>query len=288
MKVGLLPTAAAAIVLLGFGSCSGLRPATGAKPRAETVAPGGVFRAAAQGDLAALQTALARDPGLVQARDRGGWTAAAHAAWSRQKAAYDYLVGRGAATTVHTEAALGPLPALKDRLAAAPALAGSRDPVQKATPLHWAVRTANRLACELLLARGAPIDAADAAGSRPLHYAVAARDTQTAELLLRNGADPAAGDGEGRTGVHLAVEAGDFPMVALLLQAGCPIDARDRRGDTALHLAAARGSFELCEYLLAMGAGANRRNAAGRSPLDLARQGGHVRVVELLERQAAR
>jgi len=278
--------ALAGVTLLLLGACSGSPPASKAERGA--AAPAGIHKAAAEGDLEALQAALSRDSGLLEARDRGGWTPAAHAAWARQKPTYDYLVKRGAATTAYTEAALGPLPALSERLTATPAAAASRDPIQKATPLHWAVRTGNQTACELLLARGAPVDAADREGRSPLHYAAGAGDVQRAELLLKNGADPAAADGEGRRALHLAAEASDFQLVDLLLAAGAPIDAADRRGDTALHRVAAQGSFELCEYLLAMGAAADLRNLAGRTPLDLARQAGHARVAELLDRQTAR
>jgi ankyrin repeat protein len=287
--LALLPGALVAALIAALGSCGLLLPATRAeRPAAGRVAPEGIYRAAAAGDIAALKAALSEDPGLLDARDKGGWTAASHAAWARQKPAYDYLVARGAATTVYSEAALGPLPALVERLEASPAVVGSRDPVQKATPLHWAVRTGNLLACELLLGRGAEVDAPDGTGRTPLHYAAGAGDAQTAEFLLQAGAHPAAADIKGRGALHLAVEAGDFEMIVLLLAAGAPVDAGDRQGDTSLHLAAARGDFELCEYLLAVGAQPALRNAAGRTPLELARQGGHDRVVSLLEQRAPR
>ncbi|MCD5327950.1 ankyrin repeat domain-containing protein [Chromobacterium piscinae] len=61
--------------------------------------------------------------------------------------------------------------------------------VQKGTPLHYAVFNDNPEVAELLIKRGANINAIDANRRTPLHYAEA-RSQKMAAILLQNGANP--------------------------------------------------------------------------------------------------
>jgi ankyrin repeat protein len=261
-------------------------PAAEAKEPKPAAVPGmgqEFFRAAERGELGEVRRLVEKNPGLLQAADPSGWTAASYAAWSGRKSVYEYLTARGAATDLFTESALGPFAGFVERIKSRPAVVRERDRREGATPLGWAARAGNRAACEYLLAQGAEVDAADRNGSRALAYAVAAADLELAGLLLRAGADARAADRMGRTPLHLAGEAGSFELCALLLDRGASLDAADREGSTPLHLAAARGSFEVCEYLLARGARLGARNLKAQTPRDLALQNGHTQVALLLK-----
>ncbi|MBN1838212.1 MAG: ankyrin repeat domain-containing protein [Spirochaetales bacterium] len=281
---------AAVVLLVGLLAAGGLAgcrvlgpaPAEPDSPAAARPKAGGLPAAAEQGDLDSARAAVERNPALVGKEDEAGWSAAAHAAWNGHKDVYDYLIAQGAPASVFTEAALGPLQALVERLQNNPRAANAQDGRYRAPPLTWAVRTGNRAAVEYLLDMGADVNLADRAGRTPLHASVSAGQLDIARTLVHAGADPGAADTRGQISLHLAAAAGDLQFCLLLLEAGAPLDAQDDEGNTPLHLAAAAGDFELCEYLLFLGADAGLTNARGLSPGGLAAEGGHRDVAELL------
>jgi len=268
----------------GLAGCRLLGPAPeGAAARAAArPKTGALAQAAEAGDLESAQEAVEGDPGLLEREDEAGWGAAAHAAWNGHKEVYDYLVSQGAATNVFTEAALGPLQALADRLRANPLAANARDGRYGAPPLIWAVRTGNRAGVEFLLDMGADVNLGDRSGRGALHAAVSAGRVELLRILLYAGADPQGRDERGQTPLHLAADAGSFELCDMLLDAGAAADARDEEGNTPLHLAAARGDFELCEYMLFLGAPAGLKNEKGLTPGDLAADKGFEDVAALL------
>jgi hypothetical protein len=70
---------------------------------------------------------------------------------------------------------------------------------------------------ELLLDRGAPIDAPDTeAGATPLHYAASYDRGPTVELLLKRGADAALRNKAGKTALDLARANNAAAALALL------------------------------------------------------------------------
>lgn len=84
---------------------------------------------------------------------------------------------------------------------------------------------------QLLLERGARVDAADCSGLQPIHVCT---DTSALRLLLAAGADLNARDADDRTPLHYLTT---DSAVVLLETPGCLRDAQDRYGRTALHLA---------------------------------------------------
>jgi len=259
------------------GSAAGSPKAVPARPGAEEL-----FQAAGSGDLEGVQTVVDRSPGLLEQEDSAGWNAAAYAAWNGNKAVYDYLLARGVATTVFTEAALGPLPELVHRLQTNPRAVDARDGRYRATPLIWAVRTGNQAAVDFLLDLGADVDARDRSGGTALFTAVRFDRLEVGRALLSAGAGPSQSDAEGRTPLHLAAESDQLQFCVLLIEAGAALDARDGQGRTPLHLAASRGDFELCEYLLFLGASPAERDSLGLTPGEVAQQAGHEAVAALL------
>jgi len=188
------------------------------------------------------------------------------------------------------------------------------------TPLHLASVTENLKTIQLLIDRGAELDALDVTQSTPLHLALINENFDIVELLIRRGADVNAlyhkkltplhlaavsgspdaiklilpknkdinsQDDSKSTSLHLAADSGSLEGVALLLDYKADVNARDNKRSTPLHLASRRGSFNLVQLLLERGADPNAQNEKGWTALHIATQKGAVKVVQcLLERGA--
>ena len=107
--------------------------------------------------------------------------------------------------------------------------------------LHHATlsRAAGTSKVQLLLDRGADIEARDKHGYTALHYACGSSysNKDTIQLLLDRGADIKARDNDGRTALHHASLFGPEGAEQLLLDRGADIKVRDNKGRTALHYA---------------------------------------------------
>jgi ankyrin repeat protein/predicted DNA-binding WGR domain protein len=150
------------------------------------------------------------------------------------------------------------------------------------TALHLA---RSRAMIELLVERGALVEASDRWGNTPIMLAAAASDDAQAlarvEALLDAGATVATKGKQ--TALHRAASAGNPSTLRRLLAAG----AKNRnRGTTPLHLAAGRGELECVRILLAAGAKPvvwdNGEIAGRKTPLHLAAAGNHVEVMAAL------
>jgi ankyrin repeat protein len=134
------------------------------------------------------------------------------------------------------------------------------------TPLHCTAFYCKPQYCELLLARGADPNAADASlGRSPLHICAFMARWQpdgalaTARVLLLHGADVNAAMEGGKDALIEAVSSGCEEMVRLMLDAGARMDGAvtyGGRGDahTALYLALYTGREEVVRLLVAAGA----------------------------------
>lgn len=158
-------------------------------------------------------------------------------------------------------------------LAARPDLLDARDDRQRATALQWAVVANQPAVLELLLARGAEVDAGDRSGMTPLHSAAVFNRADMARQLLASGADPyVMGLGYGAirlTPLHKAAEAGALEAAAVLLDAGTDVNVRTAGANlvTPLHIAAARGHHGVIRLLAERGADMNPRDITGATPL---------------------
>uniref|UniRef100_A0A8C0FT35 Nuclear factor kappa B subunit 2 n=1 Tax=Bubo bubo TaxID=30461 RepID=A0A8C0FT35_BUBBB len=93
-------------------------------------------------------------------------------------------------------------------------------------------------------------------GLLPVHLAVKAKSLACLDLLVRKGADVNAVERQGgRTSLHLAVEMENLNMAThLVKKLGADVNSRTFAGNTPLHLAAGLGSPTLTKLLLKAGA----------------------------------
>jgi len=153
------------------------------------------------------------------------------------------------------------------------------------TPLHMAAKDPRDCdadsdrggLAQLLLARGAKVDARDEHGQTPLHKASRESDDLLADTLLRAGADSNATEEDGRTSLHLTPIRGSVAVTRCLLQNGANVNARDRFGETPLHRAAGAARPTIIRMLLAAKADPTIKTEAGLLPCDVLRYrvGGH-------------
>ena len=144
------------------------------------------------------------------------------------------------------------------------------------TALHYAASGGHEEIVELLLAKGADVNAKAKDGKTPLDMANGA----TADLLRTHG---------GQSGlIHVAVRDGDLAGVQALLDAGADVSSRlfiansGLGKDTLLHFAARHGHEEIVELLISEGADVNAKDENSWTPLHFAARHGHKEIVELL------
>jgi ankyrin repeat protein/truncated hemoglobin YjbI len=136
----------------------------------------------------------------------------------------------------------------------------------------------------VLLDYGASLDDRGRYGLTALHYAVRGGKLPLIQLLLERGAEVDAMDEDGLTPLlHLSKtrsKADPIPVMELLAASGADIDARDENQGTLLMHFARRGNAEPLQWLLAHGADRNARNKSGKTAAEIGRT--HVGIVQLL------
>ncbi len=149
-----------------------------------------IFEAAALGDLAALDAALARNPESVRVYSYDGWTA------------------------LHLAAHYGQIEAARRLLAAGANISAHSWNGQDSEPIHAAAaRKGNTAMVALLLDAGAQVNARQHAGFTPLHQAAQNGDAELVTLLLSHGARRSFVTDKELTAYDLAYEAG-YPELA--------------------------------------------------------------------------
>ncbi len=171
------------------------------------------------------------------------------------------------------------------------------------TALHYAAERGHKEIVELLIAKGADINAKNATGDTSLHFAVEAGEREIAELLIDNGAEVNAKNVQGQTpldiilnqsqyqisrnpnqaeirvlllangaeilSIHAAVKSGDIEKVKEFLEQGTDINAKDENGQTSLYIAVNNDNKETVKLLIDKGADVNAKNEDGQTPLDI-------------------
>lgn len=119
------------------------------------------------------------------------------------------------------------------------------------TPLlHLAVDRGHQPIVELLLDAGTEVDARDAdSGKTPLFAAAVNGEVQKVELLVRRGADVNAKTSHLRTPLHDAAWSGKAEVVRYLLTAGADADPKDGFAYSPLDFANQQGHAEVARLL---------------------------------------
>ena len=135
-------------------------------------------------------------------------------------------------------------------------------------PLNIGAMKGDLEAVKRLIDAKASIDSDHYYGT-PLKLACANGHIKIAELLIEKGADVNAEGNEGGTPLYIVADAGHKEIAKLLIANGADVNAEDEFGETPLHRAAREGHKEIAELLIAKGANVNA-NRRGGTPLDLA------------------
>jgi ankyrin repeat protein len=209
-----------------------------------------LFAAIDADDAPAVERLLGKDPALAGARGDDGVSAVMRALYRRREGALAALVLSARELDLFEAVALGESARVAEILAARAEAVNDRSP-DGFTALHLAAFFGRGPVAELLVARGAEVDAVAANPMRvtALHSAATSRSTAIAGLLLARGADPNAVQQAGFRPLHSAANNGDLPMIELLLAHGADRDAKADDGQTAADFAAAAGRAEAAERL---------------------------------------
>ncbi len=139
---------------------------------------------------------------------------------------------------------------------------------RRLTPLTAAAAGGNKGIVELLLSKGANINALDGVhGWAPLHYAVYYGLRTLAETLLGHGADVDVRSDDGNRPLHLAVDKGFTSLVELLLAHKADINAPGKGGETPLFEAIQGNRVEMVQFLISNKANVNFKTESGETPL---------------------
>lgn len=149
------------------------------------------------------------------------------------------------------------------------------------TPLLYAVKRKKPDCVEILLARGADVNAPNPRdGETPLIAAVRNGDPAMVQKLFRAGASPDRADNEGTTPFVWAARKGDIPLVKTIRE---KLGAREKDGvSKALIAAAGFGHSEVLDYLLSTGGSIDLRSGTGETLLIRAARFSNAETVRML------
>ena len=174
--------------------------------------------------------------------------------------------------------------AVEKTLAANPELVNARDRAGS-TPLHHAAGFGTIATMELLLKKGADVNAANKRKSTPLFWAI--HDEAKVRLLLARGADSNAHTTDGRSMIYQAASMENGAVLRLLLEKGADVEAKTLTGMTPLMAASARANLDMMRLLIAHKADVKARNAAGATALMMASATGSADAVRMLLEKGA-
>lgn len=153
--------------------------------------------------------------------------------------------------------------------------------------LHYAVYKGDYKTIEWMVNNGANLSLKDYWGDAPLHYATRSEKIDICDLLLSKGADINA-YGSYNTPLEIAVEKNNFELFELLIKKGANINSEtSSRKTTPLIVASFNGYMRFVEYLVKKGADVNLLNENGESALYMATLRGFIDICKYLVKNGA-
>ncbi|CAG08187.1 unnamed protein product, partial [Tetraodon nigroviridis] len=119
-------------------------------------------------------------------------------------------------------------------------------------------------------------------GIPPLLIAAGCGNIQIIEVLMRKGAEIQAGDKSGANAIYYAARHGHVDTLKFLHEKNCPLDIQDKSGETALHVAARYGNVDVVGYLCSIRANPDLADREQETPLHCAAWHGYSTVARAL------
>ncbi|EED22542.1 Pfs, NACHT and Ankyrin domain protein, partial [Talaromyces stipitatus ATCC 10500] len=157
----------------------------------------------------------------------------------------------------------------------------------RTTALQWACEQGRLEIVQLLLEKGADVNAKGGGYGNALQAAAERGHLKIVQLLLEKGADVNAQGGGYGNALQDAAEGGHLDIVQLLLEKGADINAQGGYYGNALQAAAEGGHLEIVQLLLQKGADVNAQGGRYGNALQAAANGGHLEIVQLLLEKGA-
>eukprot|EP00730_Choanoeca_flexa_P001200 TRINITY_DN10526_c0_g2_i6.p1 TRINITY_DN10526_c0_g2~~TRINITY_DN10526_c0_g2_i6.p1 ORF type:complete len:358 (+),score=78.27 TRINITY_DN10526_c0_g2_i6:73-1146(+) len=136
------------------------------------------------------------------------------------------------------------------------------------SPLHRACKYQHLALAELLLEKGANIEAKNKWNQTPLYVACWNGNLEVAEMLVDKGADMKVKLDAGTTPLHAACYNAHIDVAEMLIKKGADINAADRTGKTALHWACGQEDVSVAEMLISKGADTHIKDKEEKQALE--------------------
>ena len=147
------------------------------------------------------------------------------------------------------------------------------------SPLHCALVSGNEQCGHLLLSHSASVSCQDSQGFTVLHIAAATN------LLLAKGAEVNARDFRQRTPLMLAAGRGHVNMLEVLMAAKADSELEDGDSNTALHLACSEGHIACVRFLIeTCNVDIQVRDRWGNTPMEEAKKSNNMKVIAVLKK----
>lgn len=119
-------------------------------------------------------------------------------------------------------------------------------------------------------------------GTPPLLTAAGGGNVQIIDVLMKKGAEIQALDKTGANAIYYASRHGHVGTLRFLHEKKCPLDIQDKSGETALHVAARYGNVDVVQYLCSIHANPDLPDREQETPLHCAAWHGYSAVARVL------
>ncbi|KAK6055713.1 ankyrin repeat protein [Cooperia oncophora] len=260
-----------------------------------------LHRSARDGNVEAMQSLISRRPDLVNASDTDGireigfleyytnsfdshfpffqFTALHYAAKYGHVKAVELLLNRGATVDVVGHESV-------HVCVARSSVSQFIDASAHSTSRHMTADVTTAI-INLLVGRGADVNARDSYGMTPLHHGAMKGNEPAVKALIKHGADVNAKTIKGTTPLLTACVHGYDEIIQTLLSNGADTSGTDKRMNSVYHIAAHHGRSDTLKLLLQHGGQTGQRmlwmsNNEGKTPLRMAVDGNHPDTVSTI------